>query len=673
MPAATVSSRDPEIETLPVPDVHPRLFGSRDELKALANSRADSYAKLKAIAADASPAPTEPENRDLAQRIVALSLVAAVDGDREAGRKAVELVLTRFIDQPVRTGHVRFGADVAYSAIPYDLCHECWTDAERKRFFTFMDEAREQNRGEEPSVFHNGWYGYKMWGFGMGALATWHKNPAARRHLREVDEEYRARAMPALKFSGAGGGFGEGYYVHYWLFEWLIFCECLRRNTGLDYYALAPEFYAQRAVACMFEMLPTIREDGTRRPVPMGDGGGRPGGPDRDRALASRRLLVNYYKDDPAHKAVAAFDAQTPRAGYADAQWFDFFYRDENAPRADLAGFKRSHFSPGPGHWQTRSSWDEDAAYLYFHCGKHFTAHQHLDQGHFVLWKHAMLLDDGGHYCGWSEPHIVNCYIRSIEHNTLLIHDPRETWPAIRLAKEPPANDGGQRFPGFACHHNGGAWDVAQWETFRDELDTAKVVACEDPGAYSYVAGDLTNAYAKQKVERVWRQILFLRPGTFVICDHVVSTDPSFRKTFLLQPATIPVERDGRWVVTNGPGRLFIQTLEPAAYDVKLYHGDNLYGYNGGNYPNTRDWVPTSVCRMEVIATQPAREDLFVHVLTATGSSVADVPKAEIERRGGEVAVRVDGAEAGFRRDGFGGWVTLGGVKRALAHEVRAP
>ena len=37
----------------------------------------------------------------------------------------------------------------------------------------------------------------------------------------------------------------------------------------------------------MFEMLPGIREYGSRRPVPMGDGGGRLFVGDRDKALAA--------------------------------------------------------------------------------------------------------------------------------------------------------------------------------------------------------------------------------------------------------------------------------------------------------------------------------------------------------------------------------------------------
>ena len=36
----------------------------------------------------------------------------------------------------------------------------------------------------------------------------------------------------------AGGGFAEGYYIHYWLYEWLFFCEAARRCGGNGHFAM---------------------------------------------------------------------------------------------------------------------------------------------------------------------------------------------------------------------------------------------------------------------------------------------------------------------------------------------------------------------------------------------------------------------------------------------------
>ena len=46
--------------------------------------------------------------------------------------------------------------------------------------------------------------------------------------------------------------------------------------------------------------------------IPMGDGDSRVFGGDRDKALSARRILVNYFRDDPAHQVVYLFNETTP-------------------------------------------------------------------------------------------------------------------------------------------------------------------------------------------------------------------------------------------------------------------------------------------------------------------------------------------------------------------------
>ena len=73
--------------------------------------------------------------------------------------------------------------------------------------------------------------------------------------------------------------------------------------------------------------------------------------------------------------------------------------------------------------------------------------------------------------------------------------------------------------------------------------DIADLVACEDTGPYFYVAGDCTRAYSPGKLKCFTRQIVFLRPGTFVVFDRVVACDPSYRKTWLLQAMSAAAAR----------------------------------------------------------------------------------------------------------------------------------
>jgi len=131
-----------------VPTGHPRLLGSRAELQALARERAAEYQRVVSVA-------RQPGSDDHAV-ILSQSLVAAIESDAEMGRRAKARAL-KFVDGPIRQGHVTFGHDLALSALAYDLCFEWWADAERERFHRSVNRTVDANVNSETHVFHNAW------------------------------------------------------------------------------------------------------------------------------------------------------------------------------------------------------------------------------------------------------------------------------------------------------------------------------------------------------------------------------------------------------------------------------------------------------------------------------------------------------------------------------------
>lgn len=660
----------------------PRLLGSREYLCNLAKQRPVAYQKM----VDYARQDLEEATYELQAKMYGRAIAYVVEGNKVEGRTVVDLALKHFIDKPVRTGHVTFGHDLAKCAIAYDLCYDLWTAAERERFRKYVHATIAANPNEEPSVFHNGWYGYKHWGYGMAGYALMHDDPEAATILKNLERDYLNLAAPALRLAGNGGGWAEGYYIHFWLFEWMFFCETARIVEGLDYYAAAPEFFEQRATAAMFEFYPpvmkpspvpaayataTVKPIGvSRRPIPMGDGAGRHVTYERDKTLTVLRMLVNRHRSDPAYQAVHAFNLQTPDVALACNLYMAFLWNDTTVQSGNLDSVKLSHVSTGAGHVYARSSWKEDATHFFFRCGNRVTAHQHLDNGHFVIFKNEELLGDGGHYDSWVDSHVINYYIRTIAHNTLLIEDPSEEWEGIR-GTPAAENDGGQAFEGTrsGLHQNGGVCMVSEWEAHRDLLEIGQLTAYQDRGSYLYTAGDFTKSYSAKKAKCVTRQIVFLRPGTFVIFDRVEATDATFRKKFLLQPMTVPEKRGAHWVVTNGRGRLFIQTLSPADAKVELYHGDTLYSYGGKQFTPVVENCPAPSCRIEISAgpgSAPAKFQYFLHVLKATDSTVADVAPASAEREGNEVVVRIDDVVLRFALDQMKGSIRIAGKDEAL-------
>jgi hypothetical protein len=662
------------LATQQIPHEHPRLFGSRAKLKQFAKQRPEAYRRASKVAREMAISDPKAPVTDFAMvvsaynKVVSQALIAAIDDDAKLAREAIELVFREWINKPVNVGHVPFGGDVAPGAMVYDLCHEHWTDEEQKKFHAYFFENRDKNVDEEPSPFHDGWWGYKNWGLLLGCLAVMYETEKEPFMLYGIDREFRYVAADCLRLAGKGGGYAEGFYVNYYMCEWLMACMAMKECTGADYLEFVPEFYRQRAMASVFEYYPTIREHGTRRSICVGDGRGRFFKLERDRALAANRILVGKYAKDPEHQALNTFLLQTPHVGAFENSWMELLWFDPSVKKGDLKKLKLSHFSEGPGYVYARSSWEEDATYLFFKCGKRFTAHQHLDVGHFYIFKHEELAGEGGHYVDWSGAHDINYYLRTIAHNSMLIHDPAESFEFIRGADQ-IANDGGQKYPwpGTCFRHNGDGGDADQWRRHRELMDIADMLAFEDKGTYLYCAGDCSAAYSGKKLDYFTRQIVFIRPGTFVIFDRVKSKKPAFKKTWLLHAMKPPTGETPNLVVTNGKGRLFVQTVLPANAVVKLNQGEELYSYGGKNFPPRFKTGPEAECRIEVSPAKAASIDYFLHVLTATDADVESVPQASAKVSADKIVMTLGNTTITFPTASVGGSISIRGKKSGFA------
>ncbi|HLA41301.1 MAG TPA: hypothetical protein VJ417_14970 [Candidatus Glassbacteria bacterium] len=253
-PSAALADRHP------VPREHPWLLGTPAELKELARQRESDWIRVVEVV-------TQREGGDH-ERMIGMSLMYVIDGDESYGRQAVEVAL-RYVNGPIKQGHIRFGDDLANCAIVYDLCYPLWTPEEREKFHAWFGATVDVNVQSETSPFHNAWYSYKHWGYGLAAYACYYEYPRAKDILAEMEKDYRERVLPAFRLAGEGGGWAEGHYVNYWTYEWMFFCDVALRVEGVDYFALSPEFMGQRAIAGMFEAYPGIGEHNSRRQIPM--------------------------------------------------------------------------------------------------------------------------------------------------------------------------------------------------------------------------------------------------------------------------------------------------------------------------------------------------------------------------------------------------------------------
>ena len=85
-----------------------------------------------------------------------------------------------------------------------------------------------------------------------------------------------------------------------------------------------------------------------------------------------------------------------------------------------------------------------------------------------------------------------------------------------------------------------------------------------------------------------------------MVFDRVKSKDPSYKKTWLLQAMKPPTGVAPHLRVTNGKGRLHIQTLLPRNPQVTIHTGPDLYRYDGKDFPPKEERGQAPECRVEI-------------------------------------------------------------------------
>jgi len=288
-----------------------------------------------------------------------------------------------------------------------------------------------------------------------------------------------------------------------------------------------------------------------------------------------------------------------------------------------------------------RSGWERGATLVTFHAGDWFGAHDHLDVGHFTIFRKKFLALDAGVYAPMNTSHHFNFTNRSLAHNTLLIYDPGERFQVPHPDSLPVFNDGGQRvvvsLGGRSTQNNS---SVEHWR--RNQLDgahfeRATVLHWYAGDSLDFVAADLTLAYNsdffsaygqgfrnRPKVESVVRNLAFLKPDAVVIYDRVTAKEAAFRKTWTLNTTHQPYLGDsGLFQAVDGPAKLAGRTFLPeraereiwGSYSQPFIFGgiDMRYNLDLAGYP---DVVPGGWI-LRISPAEASLEDEFLHVLVA--------------------------------------------------------
>ena len=200
------------------------------------------------------------------------------------------------------------------------------------------------------------------------------------------------------------------------------------------------------------------------------------------------------------------------------------------------------HFRPG-GMIFMRSGSDKNATHALFVAGCNVSAHNTRgDENHFTIFKNGYLAIDSGYRCdAW--PGSLKYSTSSQAHNTMLIHDPSERFEGDKANCE------------TMMIVNKHIWKDAESQALyklqRPHYADADGGQCESMGGkcgafftgdyYSYALGDATAVYSAKKCREFTRQFVHIQPDVFVVFDRVESTNPTFKKEWLLHFLEEPV------------------------------------------------------------------------------------------------------------------------------------
>ncbi|QGZ42811.1 heparinase II/III-like protein [Pseudoduganella flava] len=331
----------------------------------------------------------------------------------------------------------------------------------------------------------------------------------------------------------------------------------------------------------------------------------------------ARGIATAFYEDQIAGKRSRA---------NAQALWDALYFPGTKAARVTLDPTTRklaSHYSIA-GNVFMRNSWDfANAALLDFKSTSFASEnHQHLDQNSFSLYYKGPLLLDSG-YGNYGTAHWHNYYRRTIAHNTIVVHDPAESYTYRDEGKTVPAsNDGGQWFTCEANVDNGGkAYPTREEIKSRNGNVLDGVDEFEDGYTYSYVSANAGKAYlspsrchqapdAKGSIAHRYRlhpqdgfrrQIVYLRakdkrtgadlPPTILVYDrvnspyklpavsllHTAKMPRTFQKPTPSDTSasryTVPGPKNAPLVVRNDDAMVTIEPLLPARAYVTLAGG----------------------------------------------------------------------------------------------------
>ncbi len=599
--------------TIPIPPAeHPRLFLKTKDIDDLKKRVTHPVTKpyWDNLKKDAKS--------NVQIRVEVNSAEYLMTGDQQLGSQTLALALQtlqHYTWNPDKSDVSReIGRMMVTGAVAYDWCYPLLTTEQKSAFHVeFLRLANALECGYPPDM---GWitgHGSEWMVFRdmlSAGVALYDEYPDMYLHVTHVIFKY---AIPARDFWYSGHAFHQGTSYSETRFSSDLYPLWIYDRMGAGN-VFSPE---QQYVPYQWIYL--------RRPdlklMAGGDGASRV---PRLRSL----LSASYYKDG----YILGDYLLTPGSLSMD-RLFQFLFTDPDLEPLPASDLPLSRYMGFPYGWMVaRTGWDANTVMAEMKINSYnFNNHQHLDAGTFQIYHRGPLAIESGSYeGGYRSSHMKNYYRRTIAHNSLLIYAPGEQF---RVSGEDCSNDGGQHFP----NNRSEARTLSVLTDPANGYKTGEVLAhgygpSTQTPAYSYLKGDITKAYSA-KVTDLKRSFVFLNlfdnhiPAILIVFDKVVSSNPSYKKYWLLHSMEEPGINGNNTTITlnqrGWTGQMINTTLlpEPENLEITPVGGPGkefwVFGKNYENPSINPNDLNSEVgeWRVEVSPVTPANENYFLNVM----------------------------------------------------------
>ena len=291
---------------------------------------------------------------------------------------------------------------------------------------------------------------------------------------------------------------------------------------------------------------------------------------------------------------------------------YDFLYDNSNITATTLDGLGTSYYAEGIGELYSRSGWDKHATWVNLIAGPYTQSHAHQDQGSLMIYKDGWLAYDS----------VINSQSGLTQATTAhsLVRIDQGSTPVRQVA------------------------------------DTiSKVEALHRGTGWLYTSANLTPAYDNNAaVQKVHREMVYLKPDVFVVFDRVQSASGTTQTWQLATP--VQPQISGTSATIAGTHQLHVEKISGGTMSVHNYAGDA--DMSGG---------------FRLDETQPGGDQRYLHVLSIDGS-VGSTSAAGDATHPGVTIQLADGrtATVTFNKDTVGASLTLDGATTDLAAGVDA-